>query len=178
MRVAAKAIPGGPQYAVTEDGGVKRAAKASPDAQPMRWSDRLARLPGAWRVQALLQRSAVLKLLRERNNFATASDLRLYFAVVKEAAAIAARRWPQAERHILAWNIHESYAGSFEGFQIGLKATGWRVHDIVKALPGYASNPVIHSLHRFDLHPNAAAHDLVAKYVVEEILERSPEERN
>jgi hypothetical protein len=71
---------------------------------------------------------------------------------------------------VLAWNLHEFYTGNFERFRTGFAGKGWVVHDIVQVLPGYSANPLRYGLHRFDLHPNAAAHDLVADHIVSKIL--------
>ena len=51
-----------------------------------------------------------------------------------------------------------------------LQSHGINIHRVKDILPGYAADASTFRLHRYDGHPNAAAHDLLADYVCREIL--------
>jgi hypothetical protein len=91
---------------------------------------------------------------------------------VGRAGAIVKQRWPDAKLHILAWDIHSWYAGTFDRFLQGLAQTGWKIHDVNDVLPGYTMNHDRYEIHPFDAHPNAHAHEVLARYIVDSILLR------
>ena len=159
-RVADKAVPGGPRYELGGDGEVHRKPRA-------KTSELILRLQNALRRANSYQ---LIQLIHER--YATSeSDLKLYFAVVARSAKLAKQRWPSAQLHILAWNIHEWYAKGFDRFRRGLAWTGWQIHEVDAALPGYQKDLTRYGIHRLDLHPNSLAHDLLAAYIANNILQ-------
>jgi hypothetical protein len=123
------------------------------------------------RIAEQLRKSRLVRAAAAREPRPTADDLRLYLAIVGRSSRLLAERFPTAEFHVLAWSLHASRAGGRERFLEGLRAVAANVHEIEEALPGYGEDSAPYELHPRDRHPNAAAHDLIARYVVERILE-------
>jgi hypothetical protein len=94
--------------------------------------------------------------------------VQLYAGIVVRAQQLVHERYPQAEFHVLLWG----YPGtdSFERVRGALASRDIKVHPVIDILPYYANEPQRYELHPQDTHPNALAHDEIARYMAEEIL--------
>ena len=165
MRVAGKAVRGGPVYALGSDGKLQWRRQSKFQMQLVRLANN---------ANSLLQRSSLYRFLAERDALPSEADLSLYFAVLSRTNELAAAQWKGAELHILAWNIHPWYSRDFKTFLAGLSKTGWRIHEITNVLPGYDKEPERYGLHPSDLHPNPLAYNLVAAYIADRVLLDKP----
>ena len=92
-------------------------------------------------------------------------------AIVAKSQKIVKTKWPQAEFHIIFWD---------EGSEIstrlidGFREKGMNCHFIGEAASDIYRNRSEYMI-PMDGHPNAKAHDLIAEYVVEHILQKSDE---
>jgi hypothetical protein len=117
----------------------------------------------------------VFRALTQREPPSTDADMRLYFAIVDKAFRLSRRRWPTAQLHLISWDIFDKrYARDEATFHKGLEAIGLKVHFIDQILPGYVDNPLKYSIHRLELHPNSLAHQMVAEYLAEHVLNEEP----
>jgi hypothetical protein len=105
----------------------------------------------------------------------TEKEIDLYFAIVREAYGKLRRRWPNAELHVISWDIHGHYANGQARFHRGVASVGATIHLIDDILPGYTKNPLKYGLHEFDLHPNAMALNMVASYLVDRLGLSAPD---
>jgi hypothetical protein len=158
----------GPQYQLGRNGILEyvgtnpRPSVASADLTTWRGWHALLKGP--------LQKSRILRALKDRPAHTTEDDIKLYFAIVSQAFRLFEQRWPEAELHVISWDIHDFFSNGQERFHKGLEATGAEVHFIDEILPGYTHDLTKYGLHRLDLHPNALAHELVASYISEQVL--------
>lgn len=53
----------------------------------------------------------------------------------------------------------------------GLIRSGTRVHLASDILPDFHSKPALYELHPYDRHPNKVAHELIADFVVRQVLQ-------
>ena len=67
------------------------------------------------------------------------------------------------------WNDKE--LPSHDPVLAALQLKGLRLHRMTDILPGYRSDTGQYELSQFDRHPTARAYQLIARYVVEHILE-------
>jgi hypothetical protein len=95
-------------------------------------------------------------------------DLQLYLAVVKKAASLSKSKYAGARFRIVVWPGDDDRVDSL--MMTGLRQVVPDVYPILAILPEYRFNKLPYILARSDDHPNATAHDAVAKYIVEEIL--------
>lgn len=95
-------------------------------------------------------------------------DLQLYLAVVKKAGSLIKSKYPGAKFYILIWPEGDERLDSL--IVTGLRKVAPDVHLILTILPDYRFNKLHYVLAPSDDHPNAVAHDAVAKYIVEEML--------
>jgi hypothetical protein len=120
--------------------------------------------PAPTLVEYVLSQFSKSALVRAVQSRLRESHWELYFSVVVESARLVERAFPGSELHVIAWTFEE---GGRLGE--GLRARGLRVHDIRTVLPRIAEDPFSHIIPG-DLHPTAASHDQMARYVVSEIL--------
>ncbi len=152
----------GPRYHIGSDGALEYLGTpfAAPDMP--QWQKRLI---------GQLSKSRVYSAIAGRPPATTDADTELYFAIVTKAFRRMEERWPGAKRHVIVWgDIHDFYARGQKAFHDGLPASGVTTHFIDQILPGYSTNHVKYSIHRFELHPNALAHEMVASYLAEHVI--------
>jgi hypothetical protein len=121
-------------------------------------------------IKVQLRKSRILRNLKDRSPQTTEADITLYFAIVREAFRLFEYHWPNAELHVISWDIHNFFAHGRERFHQGLQTVHAQVHFIDEILPGYEQDPTKYGIHPRDLHPNARAHHLVASYLSEQVL--------
>ena len=160
----------GPQYRLSPDGIPEYIGT---NARPTADSADLATWQG-WHalLKVPLQKSRILAQILQRYRLRTTEedDIALYFAILRQAFRLLEGRWPEAERHVISWDIHSFFSNGQARFHKGLEAIRAEVHFIDDILPGYTRDPAQYGLHERDLHPNALAHEMVASYISERIL--------
>ena len=150
----------GPQYRLGPKGIPEYfGTKPRPAKNWWGWRERLA---------DQLSKSQIYRRLSPERT--TEGDIDLYFGIVREAFSRFERRWPEAKLHVISWDIHDFYSNGRDRFHSGLKTIRAEIHSIDDILPGYAEDPTRYGLHRFDLHPNPVAHEMIASYIAERVL--------
>jgi hypothetical protein len=160
----------GPRYVLGADGSVS--------FQGM-FGENLSR---AEKIRAQLEKSFFFRKLmggdaiyyRRYND----ADVTLYLAIVNAASARIKSLYPNAEFHVLAWGndaLDLDKGGSLSRkLLVGLKdkGRGLVVHRVNDILPGADEDKPEYFLGEFSLHPNAAADDRIADFIVRNILKR------
>lgn len=157
----------GPRYRLVPGGGLEyvgtpHAAEAASDS--MLW-DKWKR-----RLTDQLAKSQIYRAWTLRPPATTEADVALYFAIVREAFSQMHRRWPDAELHVIGWDIHDFYSNGQARFHSGLQTVGAKVHFIDDILPGYSRAPEKYGLHPLELHPSGTTYERVASYLAENVL--------
>lgn len=158
-------ITRGPRYDLTQDGGVR------PDGHfedGRRHEKTLAQLVGNQVLKseiydAVVQGKYVHKYSRE--------TIDLYLGIVAEARDLVHANYPCAEFHVLLWDEDDI---DNRAIRVGLRQRGIDVRLMSDILPGYQPDELNerYRLDEKDPHPSALANELIAAYVVREILPR------
>lgn len=111
-------------------------------------------------------RSGILRAVFDRLLPAYRSNPDLYVAVVDSARAVSERIFPGATFHVLFWDDSELA----DRYIAALTLRGIRVHRVSDALPGLPEDRARYQLSPLDGHPTPAAHDLIARYILDEII--------
>jgi hypothetical protein len=96
---------------------------------------------------------------------------RLYFAIILAARDQIQRRFPGCRFEVVLWGPDPWVAdGWYSRMEAGLRQEGISVHRAEEFLPGVRQNLDRYRISRLDVHPNAFAADLMAGFVVHQLL--------
>lgn len=161
----------GPRYRLAEDGHLFRDGSFADEEE----AERRNRSP---LVNELLDelawqagKSAAYRAALHRERRAQDAHFNLFFAIVAAARDEAVRTYPGLEFHTILWP-NDAYPGVNERLRRGLESRGIRLHLVGEIVPDYDSNRAAYELHAADRHPNAKTYDLLADYVLDEIVRR------
>jgi hypothetical protein len=124
-----------------------------------------------------LEKSAVYKRLAAslKPITITESDIDLFVAMVDRSKQILERKYPGIGFHVIFWNVGDGGAWQFGGDRSDLvtaklMARNISVHPVSNILLDYEKNKLRFEIDKYDGHPSPLAHDLIAEYVVKQIL--------
>jgi hypothetical protein len=155
----------GPRYRLDAAGGVQRAGHFDDDKT---FAERMEKTLPLWlRASAIFQRSF------NRPRALGDRDFELYVAVLRRARELAMQRWPGLDFEVLLWPVSAVRGDDalYAEIHRRLAEAGLAPHALAATVPGLAADDARFRLPH-DLHPNAAAHDAVARYVLGSILDR------
>jgi hypothetical protein len=159
-----------PRFVLQRDGSVVRKGLFS-DAEDAQPPPSALALEIRWQLGKSYTYSRLLTGERQTND----QDLQLWLAIVEQSKRHIEAKYPNAEFHVLMWPWANWRTPAEEA--LGQEMTrrlvnlGVRVHSIADMLPNYDEQPEPYQLSpTYDRHPSAAANDLIARYVVREIL--------
>lgn len=118
-------------------------------------------------------KSYVLRVLLRLPRQTSAADANLYFAIVRQAFRKFAVRWPNAQRHIISWDIDDYFANGTEQFHRGLATADARVTTINEIVPGYTKDSLPYSINVLERHPNPHMYGLIARHLAADLLTES-----
>jgi len=100
-------------------------------------------------------------------------EVDLFLGIVAKSRDIIQTRYPSSEFHVLIWDNEGS--PDKETVLRELKAQGIPLYYISAIIPDVDQHPAIYRLaFPYDWHPSARAHELIAEYVVSEIIRGKP----
>jgi hypothetical protein len=148
----------GPRYTLTETGEVIFSGtfnKFTEELSPYRiWF--------YWQVKKSSIGRRLLAWERKTNR----EDVDLMVGIVAKTQDYITHNWPDAEFHVLLWNNDSWISHALED---GFRHRGVSVHRLSSVFPGLRR---LEYRIPIDNHPNARAHDMIATYVVKEMLEK------
>lgn len=156
----------GPRYVLGPDGNPTYAGTNQGNQTPVGLQRITAEI--AWQMS----KSRLYRTIRNRRHVASPADLPLYLAIVRRSRDLLLAEYPGVAFHILLWGHRQYFAGDLKLLEDGLAAVVPNLHLVDNILPDYQAAPLKYQLHPLDPHPNPLAHDLLARYVVAEILPR------
>jgi hypothetical protein len=160
----------GPRYVLGADGTVSY--KGMFGERLSRWEKIRAQLEKSFFYRELMGGDAIY--YRRYND----ADVKLYLAIVNAASARIKGLYPNAEFHVFVWGndaLDLDKTGSLSKKLLGgLKdqGRGFVVHRVNDILPGADQDNPEYLQGEFSLHPNAAADDRIADYIVRNILKK------
>lgn len=158
-------ITRGPKYRLTEDGDVKLSGHFE-DNDDYNEERSLAEMLGTQILKSEIYNAIVEgKYLHKYGQ----DTIDLYIEIVHESRQIVRSKYPCAKLHVLWWDEDDI---DNRAVSDGLKQDGVDVHLISDILPNYEVDDLneTYRLHETDNHPNALANELIAEYVVRDIL--------
>jgi hypothetical protein len=155
----------GPRYVLTPDGAVRLEGNFEDD-DDFRKDKSLNQMFWTQIAKSMLYRSIIQGKYIHRYS---RENIDLYSAIIAEAQRVVRADFPHAEFHVLWWDEDDIDNEAIKG---GLKEKGINVHLMSDILPNYEADApnAAYRLHERDAHPNALANELVAQYVVRQIL--------
>jgi hypothetical protein len=154
----------GPRYALGADGTVSYQGQFGEDYSR------------ADKLRSLLAKSSLYRQLAGGDAIYmraySDADVALYLAIVNTAAARIKNLYPDAKFHVIMWGNDFLERNTVLPIRIlgGLKDRGLVVHRVNDILPGADEQRADYFFGGFSPHPNAAANDRIAEYIVREIL--------
>ena len=118
-----------------------------------------------------LRKSSIYSRLIEPQLW-TNADVELTVAIVERARTLVGERFPHCEFHVLFWDYPQERVS--QQLLKQMRRGSLNVHLMSDILPDYVSQGWKYSIPG-DLHPNAEAHDLIARYIGSHIIEASAE---
>jgi hypothetical protein len=150
----------GPRYVRKQGGGVALAG---------RFDD--AEVNPPWKLW--LRRWLTYDTLFGRRRAANDEEIKLYAEIVDAARLSVEQQFHDAEFHLLLWDDDE--LDSYDRVMQALEVRDLRLHRISDVLPGYPEDKARFELSAYDHHPDAAAHAMIAGYIVKHILGYQPD---
>ena len=121
-------------------------------------------------LETELEKSQLYRKYQYSEYRVTDDDIQLYLHIVDTARRKLVEAFPGLEFRVVLWDkepddrIYLQVKDGFESLSI-------RFHLVSDMLPGLRENPEKYELNIYDPHPNALAHQLIAEYVAEHILD-------
>jgi hypothetical protein len=155
----------GPRYVLTEDGGVRREGDFE-DHEDYAEDRTFVQILGtqifkSMIYQAIAQGRYVRMYSRDM--------IDLYLGIIDEARSVVRADFPSAEFHVLLWDEDNL---DNRTIRQGLRDRDIAVHLMSDILPRYEPDDLnqVYRIHERDSHPNALANELIAQYVVSQVL--------
>jgi hypothetical protein len=155
----------GPRYVLAADGGVRLEGRFE-DHEDYAEEISLMQMFGVQTYKSTIYQNIVQgTYVRKYSDYV----LDLFLEIIAEARRMALADYPGAEFHVLLWD--EDNADN-RAIREGLRQRGITLHLMSDILPNYRADDLNeeYRIHVRDAHPNARANELMAQYVVGEIL--------
>jgi hypothetical protein len=155
----------GPKYVLAEDGGVRLDGRFEDNGDVLEERS-LSEFIGAQIFKSMIYQ----KIVEGRYVRKYSRDVMdLYLEIIDAARRVALADYPAAEFHVLLWD--EDNADN-RAIREGLSLRGITVHLMSDILPNYRADDLnaAYRLHARDAHPNALANDLIAQYLIGQVL--------
>jgi hypothetical protein len=118
-------------------------------------------------IRRLMEKSSLYSQLIEPRLLSSA-DVELTVSIVKRARDLILERFPDCQFAVLFWDQPQEWLSG--ELQEQMRRSSLNVHLMSEILPEYADRVQRYKIPG-DRHPNTAAHDLVARYVVSRIVQ-------
>ncbi len=153
----------GPRYVLGKNGEVMQAGSYNKISQ---------------KVRKHLNKSLIYRnITGNRKSIRRDEDLDLFVGIILASKRSFEKLYPGGEFHTIFWdNKDKNQDGRYKSDWLkvlnNLKGRGVRIHHTSEILPDYKNNGSKYDLSPHDAHPNALAHQIIAEYIVTNILEK------
>lgn len=147
----------GPRYTLRTDGTLVRDGNFdSPRPSAPAW------------IGAAIRSSRIGQRFFGYGREADAADIELFLAVVRESARLAHERYPDSRFHVILWDARNDQVLS--AIESNLRAVGIGVYRLTSIISDSRVNWGQYVLDAHDTHPNARSYELLADFVVDQML--------
>jgi hypothetical protein len=120
------------------------------------------------KIENQMDKSHLYKRISRGINKINDDDIELFIRMVARSKQLLEKQYPGIQFHVILWD----YKGRLSDTIIeALKGEGINTHLISNILPDFHQDQPKYRISPHDWHPNALAHELIAKYVAHRILE-------
>lgn len=98
-------------------------------------------------------------------------DVALFGGIVEAAKQSIDTAFPGARFHVILWDYDDD-AEVAEQIQSRLRQLGVAVHPVSTILPNFPALRASYEISPYDRHPNAMAHEMIADFVAESLLQK------
>ena len=100
-------------------------------------------------------------------------DFQLFWAIIEKAKQLAHRRFPNSEFHVLFWDLKDTTRKQkevVEHLTSHLVGKEFDLNAVSVMLPKFHEDPSAYELSPYDRHPNPLAYEMIAEYLVQNII--------
>jgi hypothetical protein len=159
---------GSPRYVLRPDGTVAQQGHFGDHSD-----NKYGSAPAA-NIRYQLGKSYFVQWIRKRHRTATLEDVRLWSGIVNASRNIVAKDFPGAHFDVILWGERDRAADAQRNataMRDLLQSNGIRFHSAESLLPHYELQHPRYELDQMDAHPNAAANELIADFIVKSVLQ-------
>jgi hypothetical protein len=164
----------GPRYVLDAEGRVRRDGHFDDVVRTrgLDWLKAMHRqLPT--HIKATLEQSALYRLLLRSHRPVDEQDAALFAGIVREAKQLIESTYPQAQFHVIFWDYDDDRE-VVEAVQRELARQGVAVSAVSTILPNFPTYRARYEISPYDRHPNAMAHEMIADFVAQNLLQQIP----
>jgi hypothetical protein len=118
-------------------------------------------------IRQLLNRSLVFRRLIGWDRRPSQRDVDLFMGILRATRQAITEQYPAAKFQVVFWDYRNELT---EKLLAAMKADGFVVHRVSEILDGFPEDRKPYVL-AYNRHPNARAHDLIARYLFEHVIE-------
>lgn len=151
----------GPWYVLDEQDVVRRMGS---------FEDKNRLTPIRNNIKALVEKSSIaVRLLPLKNSYkVTAEDIDLMVGIIEKSRDVSKVKYPNSDFHVIFWDEYSKHAPIIIQ---KLRDAGVAVHVVSEFAPEINRHSDIYRIPK-DWHPTAKAHDLIAAFVVDQLLSK------
>jgi hypothetical protein len=149
-----------PRFVLNDDGTVRRNGTLEDRPTTSRLMDKVSFQLSKSHLYSLIEGRSMARIRDEHFD--------VFSGIVQQARDIVRTNYPQAEFHVVFWDIAHGISNRIVP---DLSARGIQLHMVLDNILPRAERRTAYDLGPHDHHPNPAAHDLIARYVVRNIID-------
>lgn len=164
----------GPRYVLNADGGVQQVGHFD-DVPRTALLDRLRSLHRRFPVQlkTTLGQNALYRLFLRSHRAVGQQDVALFTGIVEEAKNFVERTYPGAQFHVLFWDFEDDLPIVDQVLQ-QLRKHNVVVYPMSTILPDFPADERRYEISPYDRHPNSMTHEMIADFVAQSLVQKSP----
>lgn len=151
----------GPKY-ILEDGVLEYAGHFDDAGEGIAWIKK--------KIEWQFDKSKFFLKFFNKNRYEISNqDIQLFLEIVDSSRKKLAKDHPHAEFHVLLWDVNPEDS-TLQLIREGLEKRLIACHLVSGILPGYPKSKSKFVLSPYDGHPNSLGHQMIAKYIVNNIM--------
>jgi hypothetical protein len=117
-----------------------------------------------------LEKSHFYRIFVKDRYTITDNDIKIFLEIVDTSRRKLVEKYPEIEFHVILWNKMPDDA-TYLKVRNGLKSLSIKFHLVSDMLPDFFEDIEKYEISTYDKHPNPIAHQMIAEYVVNNIME-------
>lgn len=156
----------GPNFILLPDGSVKQDGHFDDKSSIVKRAESATFVS---RLKAQINKSFLFQKYIENRLPYSDEAINLFLAIVDASKNEFTGRYPGSEFHVIYWDYDPNHRDTIKILE-GLSVKRIKYHLISRIIPDFISQQSKYEISALDLHPNALAQEIIAQYVVDNIL--------